>query len=65
VDREDGGQHINQRREQVSNDLYRLRGFLVVLVAEANHLQLPVPANAQELISALDAWRDQLKAPAR
>ena len=53
-----------ERREQVSDDLRRVVGFLSVLVAEAEHLALPVPANAPEILASLDAWHDQLRAHA-
>jgi hypothetical protein len=50
-----------ERQAQVADDLRRLIGFLNALVAEANHLQLPVPSNAPELIANLNAWHDQLR----
>jgi hypothetical protein len=49
-----------QRQEQVSDDLRRTIGFLTAVVAEAEHLDLPVPANAPEIIASLDAWQRQL-----
>jgi hypothetical protein len=53
-----------ERRQQVADDLRRLIGFLNALVAEANHLKLPVPANATEIIASLEAWQQQLRASA-
>jgi hypothetical protein len=53
-----------ERRQQVQDDLRRISGFLTVLVAEAEHLALPVPANAPEILASLDAWHDQLRTPA-
>ena len=44
-----------ERRQQLSDDLRRISGFLTVVVAEAEHLALPVLAN-------LDAWQYQLRA---
>jgi hypothetical protein len=49
------------RQEELGDDLRRLIGFLNALVAEANHLRLPVPANAAEVIASLNAWHDQLR----
>jgi hypothetical protein len=49
-----------QRQEQVSDDLRRTIGFLTAIVAEAGHLDLPVPANAPEIIASLHAWKRQL-----
>jgi hypothetical protein len=49
------------RQEELAEDLRRLIGFLNPLVAEANHLKLPVPANAVEVIASLNAWHDQLR----
>jgi hypothetical protein len=54
----------DERRQQLSDDLRRISGFLTVVVAEAEHLALPVPANAPELIASLNAWHDQLRTPA-
>ena len=53
-----------ERRQQLSDDLRRISGFLTVVVAEAEHLALPVPANAPEILASLDAWHAQLKAHA-
>ena len=50
-----------ERRQQLSQDLQRLRGFLGVLVAEAEHLHLPVPANAPEILDNLTTWEQQLR----
>lgn len=50
----------DERRQQVSDDLRRTIGFLTAVVAEAEHLDLPVPANAPELLASLDAWHTQL-----
>jgi hypothetical protein len=49
-----------ERRQQVSDDLRRTIGFLTAVVAEAEHLGLPVPANAPELLASLVAWHVQL-----
>jgi hypothetical protein len=49
-----------ERRQQVHDDLRRTIGFLTAVVAEAEHLGLPVPANAPELLANLDAWQAQL-----
>jgi hypothetical protein len=49
-----------ERRQQVSDDLRRTIGFLSTIIAEAEHLGLPVPANAPELLVSLDAWQTQL-----
>jgi hypothetical protein len=53
-----------ERRAQVRDDLRRTIGFLTAVVAEAEHLGLPVPANAPELLASLDAWQTQLSRPA-
>jgi hypothetical protein len=53
-----------ERRQQVQDDVRRISGFLTAVVAEAEHLALPVPANAPEIIASLDAWHDQLRTPA-
>jgi hypothetical protein len=53
-----------ERRQQLSDDLRRISGFLTVVVAEAEHLALPVPANAPEILASLEAWHDQLRVPA-
>ena len=50
----------DERRQQVQDDLRRINGFLTAVVAEATHLELPVPANAPEIIASLDAWHRQL-----
>jgi hypothetical protein len=50
----------DERRQQVSDDLRRTIGFLTAVVAEAEHLDLPVPANAPEILASLDAWKRQL-----
>jgi hypothetical protein len=49
-----------ERREQVTDDLRRINGFLTVLVAEAEHLGLPVPVNAPEILESLGSWEQQL-----
>jgi hypothetical protein len=49
-----------ERRQQVHDDLRRTIGFLTAVVAEAEHLDLPVPANAPEILASLDAWQRQL-----
>ena len=49
-----------ERRQQVHDDLMRIAGYLTAVIAEANHLGLPVPANAPELIASLNAWQAQL-----
>jgi hypothetical protein len=50
-----------ERRQQVTDDLRRINGFLTAVVAEAEHLALPVPANAPEIIDSLTAWERQLR----
>jgi hypothetical protein len=50
----------DDRQQAVSDDLRRLVGFLTVLVAEAEHLDLPVPANAPEILESLGSWQQQL-----
>jgi hypothetical protein len=50
----------DERRQQVHDDLRRTIGFLTAVVAEAEHLHLPVPANAPEILANLDAWQRQL-----
>jgi hypothetical protein len=50
----------DQRRQQVHDDLRRTIGFLTAVVAEAEHMDLPVPANAPEILASLDAWQRQL-----
>jgi hypothetical protein len=49
-----------ERQQAVKDDLRRIRGFLTVLVAEAEHLGLPVPANAPEILESLGSWEQQL-----
>jgi hypothetical protein len=49
-----------ERRQQVVDDLRRITGFLTVVIAEAEHLDLPVPANAPEILDSLSAWHAQL-----
>jgi hypothetical protein len=46
------------RRQQLAHDLQRLRTFLDVLVAEAEHLHLPVPAGGT--LESLATWQEQL-----
>jgi hypothetical protein len=50
-----------ERRQQVAEDLRRTLGFLTTLVAEAEHLRLPVPANAPEILESLRTWQQQLR----
>jgi hypothetical protein len=50
----------DERRQQVADDLRRIVGYLTVIVAEAEHLDLPVPANAPEILASLEAWHRQL-----
>jgi hypothetical protein len=52
-----------ERRQQVAEDLRRTIGFLTTLVAEAEHLRLPVPANAPEILESLQTWQQQLREP--
>lgn len=49
-----------ERRQQLADDLRRTIGFLTVIVAEAEHLDLPVPVNAPEILDSLNAWHAQL-----
>ena len=49
-----------ERQQAVREDLRRISGFLTVLVAEAEHLHLPVPANAPEILESLRTWEQQL-----
>lgn len=49
-----------ERREQLRDDLRRVNGFLTVVIAEAEHLDLPVPANAPEILESLRTWERQL-----
>jgi hypothetical protein len=49
-----------ERRQQLRDDLRRVVGFLTTLVAEAEHLDLPVPANAPEILDNLSVWERQL-----
>jgi hypothetical protein len=55
----------NDRREQLTDDLRRTLGFLTTLVAEAEHLHLPVPANAPEILESLRTWEQQLTTASR
>ena len=50
----------DERRQQVHDDLRRTIGFLTAVAAEAEHLRLPVPANAPEILDNLIAWQVQL-----
>ena len=50
-----------ERRHQLTDDLHRTVGFLRVVVAEAEHLGLPVPANAPEILDSLTTWEQQLR----
>jgi hypothetical protein len=52
-----------ERRQQVTDDLRRTIGFLTAVVAEVRHLELPVPANAPEILASLEAWQAQLTSP--
>jgi hypothetical protein len=49
-----------ERRQQLLDDLRRINGFLTVVVAEAEHLHLPVPSNAPEILESLRTWQQQL-----
>jgi hypothetical protein len=49
-----------ERRQQLHDDLRRVNGFLTAVVAEAEHLHLPVPANAPEILESLGTWEQQL-----
>ena len=49
-----------ERRQQLRDDLRRVNGFLTVVVAEAEHLHLPVPVNAPEILESLRTWEEQL-----
>jgi hypothetical protein len=50
-----------ERRQQVADDLRRTIGFLTTIVAEVRHLELPVPANAPEILASLEEWARQLR----
>lgn len=50
-----------ERRQQLRGDLHRINGFLAVVMAEAEHLDLPVPANASEILDSLTTWEQQLR----
>ena len=52
-----------ERRQQLTDDLRRTIWFLTAVVAEARHLELPVPANAPEILASLEAWQAQLTSP--
>jgi hypothetical protein len=60
MDREVIWRRPDERRQQVHDDLGRIIGFLRVVIAEAEHLELPVPANAAEILDNLIAWQAQL-----
>jgi hypothetical protein len=49
-----------ERHRQLRDDLRRVVGFLTTLVAEAEHLDLPVPANAPDILDSLSVWEQQL-----
>jgi hypothetical protein len=49
-----------ERQQQLRDDLRRCSAFLAVVVAEAEHLGLPVPANAPEILDNLSEWEQQL-----
>jgi hypothetical protein len=53
----------DERRQELADDLRRTIGFLTTLVAEAEHLHLPVPANAPEILESLRSWARQLREP--
>jgi hypothetical protein len=50
----------DERRQQIRDDLRRVIGFLTAVVAEAEHLRLPVPADAPALLESLAMWEQQL-----
>ena len=50
----------DERCQQLRDDLRRVVGFLTTVVAEAEHLRLPVPANAAEILESLGTWEQQL-----
>jgi hypothetical protein len=50
-----------ERQQQLRDDLRRCSAFLAVVVAEAEHLGLPVPANAPEILDSLGSWERQLR----
>ena len=52
---------LEERRQQLGDDLRRINGFLTAVVAEAEHLDLPVPANAPEILDSLTIWEQQLR----
>jgi hypothetical protein len=48
------------RQEALAEGIKATHGFLVVLVAEAAHLDLPVPEDVRACLSSLKAWEQQL-----
>jgi hypothetical protein len=48
------------RQEELAEDVRSLARFLGVLVAEASHLELPVPTSIEFLLCELQAWEKQL-----
>jgi hypothetical protein len=51
------------RQEELAEDVQRLVNFLSVLVGEAAQLQLPLPENVTDCLTALATWARQLREP--
>jgi hypothetical protein len=49
------------RQQELAEDVQRLVNFLSVLVGEAVQLQLPLPENVTECLTALATWARQLR----
>jgi hypothetical protein len=49
------------RQQELAEDVQRLTNFLSVLVGEAAQLQLPLPKNVTECLTALTTWSRQLR----
>jgi hypothetical protein len=48
------------RQQELAEDVHKLSSFLAVLVAEAAHLGLPVPASMHFCLCELAAWERKL-----
>jgi hypothetical protein len=49
------------RQQELAEDVRSLTRFLGVLVAEASHLELPVPESMHVCLGELAAWEKQLR----